>query len=274
MAMFLMFILVTPTDEVNIYRSVIIIAENRPIMKLMKKMFLRLVLALFFVFSPIISNADNWYYPMTNYGQRTSVKQFGQKIDDSFYKGKESLFPFNHFYGYHAADDLEYTVSEKEEKTPFYAVTTGKIVYIGSLDGYGGVILEQIGDGHTALYGHVKISDLTFKTGDTVQGGTALSYLGDAFSSETSRERKHLHFGIYKGSDLYFHGHESTEKVLNRRWVDPTEFLKQHGAMNPGVSPQVTAMPPAQTQQKSSQSLFNKIFVFFVKLIKFRVNNN
>ncbi len=48
-----------------------------------------------------------WYYPMDHYDQRQTVKRFGQHIDDNFYTGKEALFPYNRFYGYHAAVDLE-----------------------------------------------------------------------------------------------------------------------------------------------------------------------
>jgi hypothetical protein len=52
---------------------------------------------------------------MDNYLERQSVKGFGQLVNDQFYKGKEALFPFNRFYGLHAAVDFEATDYEKEK---------------------------------------------------------------------------------------------------------------------------------------------------------------
>ncbi|KKS78200.1 MAG: hypothetical protein UV74_C0001G0047 [Candidatus Woesebacteria bacterium GW2011_GWB1_43_14] len=53
-----------------------------------------------------------------------------------------------------------------------------------------------------------------------------LTYLGDAFSSETSREREHLHFGIYKGVDLYFRGHEKSVSELENKIVIPIPAIQ------------------------------------------------
>jgi hypothetical protein len=61
--------------------------------------------------------------------------------------------------------------------------------------------------------------------------GQRITYLGDAFSEETGGERKHLHFGIHKGIDLYFLGHEQTKEDLNLNWEDPTKFLRAKGAV-------------------------------------------
>jgi len=218
---------------------------------------------------------EHWVYPMGNYGQRITVKNFGTLVDDAFYKGKEELFPFNRFYGYHAGVDLETFPEEKNKDVPVYAVSAGTIVYIGSLKGYGGVMLVRLtGENHIALYGHVKINkDPSFKVGDTVSAGQRLTYLGDEFSSETSGERKHLHFGIYKGDDLYFHGHESSLTVLNVRWENPTEYLKQKGAVDPvmiatsRLSPtQIKLQPTPQT----SENIASQILRFVKGLFGFK----
>ncbi len=149
---------------------------------------------LFFLFAstaPVF--AQRWYYPMNHYFERQTLKGFGQLIDDEFYKGKEILFPFNRFYGYHAGVDLEYLPGEKDKNVPVYAITTGKIKYIGELDGYGGVILQDIGVNRIALYGHVRIKKISHTVGEEVQSGAIITYLGDELSNETSKERKHLH---------------------------------------------------------------------------------
>lgn len=185
--------------------------------------------------------AASWFYPMDQIDKRQTVKGFGQYIDNdnNFYKGKESLFPYNRFYGFHTGVDLEALPSEQKDeiKVPVFAVSNGTIVYIGNLEGYGGVILEKFDSENlsagrqdlTALYGHVK-TNTAYKVGDHINARDILTYLGNAFSNETSLERKHLHFGIYKGSDLYFHGHEQTLEQLNQRWIDPLKFLKEKGA--------------------------------------------
>lgn len=204
---------------------------------------MKYVLPLFFFLFllPLPVYASSWYYPIGQFGERQSYKAFGQYIDKNFYVGKASLFP-NQFIGYHAAIDLEIFPDEADHLVPVYAVADGKIVYAAPVSGYGGLILLQLtGTGDTALYGHVKLTNLPFKVGDSVASGTRLTYLGDAFSSETGGERKHLHFGIYKGTDLYFRGYEPTLSALNNRWQNPTDFLHNHGAVD--IIPPVTSTP-------------------------------
>lgn len=187
-------------------------------------------------FSQVTAQNAGWFYPMTRYHERQTVKGFNQLIDDRFYFGKEKLFPHNRFYGYHAAVDLEYFSDEADADIPVHAVATGQIVYIGTLKGYGGVILQRIHNTHTALYGHVDISNLQHSVGDVLTAGEQVTVLGDEFSAETSKERKHLHFGIYKGTELYFHGHENSMARVIEKWEDPNAFLEEREAVSP-VSP-------------------------------------
>lgn len=221
-----------------------------------------MLLLSFFLTSLLSTPSPAWYYPMTDYEHRHSLKNFGDVITDAFYKGKEKLFPFNRFYGIHSGTDLE-TLPSDTPPIPVYAVTTGEITYIGSLSGYGGVILLKLPDNHTALYGHVKIKNLSFQLGDTVPAGTVLTYLGNPFSSETSKERQHLHFGIHKGTYPYFHGHEATTKILNAHWTDPTKYLESMLAMDPLPTPTPTISIPTPI---SKLSLISHIVVLFQKL--------
>lgn len=233
-----------------------------------------LALSSFLLYSPKNIYAK-WYFPMDKYYERQTVKGFGDYIDDNFYKGKEKLFPYNRFYGYHAAIDLEVFPDEIDQKIPVYAVTSGTITYIGMLSGYGGVILEKLDNQiDTALYGHVKIENLPFKVGDHLKVDNdpiILTYPGDQFSSETSKERKHLHFGIHRGTDLYFKGHESSLSQLEKNWYDPNKYMKEKNASDPMPKPSPT-IPFKNTNVNSEEkkSFFYLLFSFIKRLINLK----
>lgn len=214
----------------------------------------------------------NWYYPMDKYSERQTVKGFGKFIDNNFYKGKEALFPYNRFYGYHAAVELEVFPNEIDKKVPVYITSSGIITYIGTLSGYGGVILEKLdNENNTVLYGHVKTENLSFKVSDhinTENNPVILTYLGDQFSAETSKERKHLHLGIYKGTDLYFAGHESSLDQLEKRWFNPNIFLKEKGALDPVIKPTPTITPAnAVNNLEVKKSFFNSLWSWLKQLL-------
>ncbi|MDP3888884.1 MAG: M23 family metallopeptidase [bacterium] len=208
----------------------------------------KLILPLLFLLSllpllllPPSALASAWVYPMDKFAERITIKSFGQLIDNNFYLGKEDLFPNKRYFGYHTGVDLEVFPNEENSDVPIYAVASGTITYIGYITGYGGLILENFGD-HTALYGHLKLSSITLKKGEKVDAGQQLALLGNAFSTETDGERKHLHFGIYKGSDLYFKGHETSLSQLQNKWEDPEKFLSEKGAVSP-TFPTTTLTP-------------------------------
>jgi murein DD-endopeptidase MepM/ murein hydrolase activator NlpD len=236
--------------------------------KIVILLLLTLALALPVFLSPKSVSAT-WFLPMDDYYKRQTVKGFGENIDENFYKGKESLFPYNRFYGFHTAIDLEVFPDEIEKKVPVYAVSSGMITYIGTLSGYGGVILEKLDDeSTTVLYGHVKIKDVPFQTGDRVgvyQDPVILTYLGDQFSPETSKERKHLHIGIYRGTDLYFTGHERTRAQLDKKWYDPNVFLKAKGAMDPKPEPSPTISVDGKSGITDKDNGFFGLLVNFLK---------
>jgi murein DD-endopeptidase MepM/ murein hydrolase activator NlpD len=229
----------------------------------MLKKNLQLLIFTFLLFVPAARAAGDWHYPISKYTTRQSYKTFGQNIDKQFYAGREKLFP-NQFLGFHAAVDLEIVPEELNQAVPVYAVASGKIVYASTVTGYGGLILEQLpGTGDTALYGHVKLTGLTFNVGDSVAGGSQLTVLGDAFTSQTGGERKHLHFGIYKDTDLYFKGYEPTRSALDARWLNPTDLLTSHSAVDPLISPSPlpSSVPLLQSlgQQPKSIGFFDRL---------------
>ncbi len=223
-----------------------------------------LALSSFFLFLPKNIYAK-WYYPMDKYYERQTIKGFGEFIDDNFYRGKEKLFPYNKFYGYHTAVDLEVFSNEIEKKVPVYAMSSGIITYIGTLSGYGGVILEELdNENATVLYGHVKIKNLSIKVGDriTVENNPIiLTFLGEQFSSETSKERKHLHFGVYNGVGLYFRGHESSLSQVGKKWYDPNKFLKEKEALDPIL--ELTPIIPVRNTNDNSEEKKSFLYLLF-----------
>jgi murein DD-endopeptidase MepM/ murein hydrolase activator NlpD len=181
--------------------------------------------------------AVDWTYPISDYFARQTQKGFAQYIDNQWYLGKEALFP-NQFTGYHTGIDLEIFPAEANQPVPVSAVTSGQVSFAGPVSGYGGVILfRPDNEAVTYLYGHVKLTGV--RAGESYSAGQTLTYLGDAFSSQTGGERKHLHFAIYRGTGNYFRGYESTLPAVNSRFLDPNQYLQARIK----VSPSPTILP-------------------------------
>lgn len=193
---------------------------------------------------PSLVKAESWYYPISRPEERVTVNPYGVLHNQNYYVGKESLFPFNRFSGYHAGVDFEVLPEETNLAVPIYAVSSGKIVYAKSVVGYGGLIIQTVADNqHLALYGHVKLDGI--KVGNTVTAGDKLTDLGGAFSAETGKERKHLHFGIHQGTSTEIEGYESSQELLQKKWEDPIRFLKQNDATMPEPASQFASVVPS-----------------------------
>lgn len=164
--------------------------------------------------------------PIVDFFNRITKKPFGIYITP-----KTSPVQPEKFTGYHTGADAEATADEKDIDIPIYAVTDGTLVFAGHVNGYGGVILirHKVGtETVTALYGHLRISSFTKKNGASVKRGDKIAVLGTGFSSETDGERKHLHFGIIKGSTINYKGYVSTKSALSA-WEDPVAWLQAKG---------------------------------------------
>ena len=226
----------------------------------MQKLFIFLPLLFLFFLSAKNTSAAGFFYPITHTQERITLKPYGTFVDAAFYKNKEDLFKSARPQGYHTGADFEILEGEQNKPIPVYAVGDGKILYAGDVNGYGGVILLSLkNNSQTAIYGHIKTTGISIKKGDTISAGTVLTYLGNAFSDETGEERKHLHFGIYNGTDIYFTGHEKTKENLLKKWVDPIQFLRENNAQEPGSmtneefkmkDTSVIAEPVTQTKSK------------------------
>ena len=61
-------------------------------------------------------------------------------------------------------------------RTPIYAVKTGRVILAGVVSGYGNCVMIDHGDGVVSIYGHA--SQLLCKTGDIVKKGQTIALVG------------------------------------------------------------------------------------------------
>ena len=158
-------------------------------------------------------------YPVAEFKNRITKKHFG-----TFVTPVNSPVKPEKFRGYHTGVDVEY--GDVVEDVKVVAIADGEIVYAGYVNGYGGFEAMKFsfeGKEYIATYGHLRQSFL-LKKGDKVNKGQIIGILGKGFSKETDGERKHLHFGIIKGTRLDLRGYVQKEEEL-KGWVDPEKML-------------------------------------------------
>lgn len=160
--------------------------------------------------------------PLDRRAERVTKKLFGTYITP-----KTSPIQPERFTGYHTGLDYETFASEAKVDVPVIAACTGKVRALQTVSGYGGVLVQQcVVDGQTltALYGHLRLSSISVKTGTTLKAGTKFAVLGTGFTSETSGERKHLHFSLHKGTAIVWKGYVGTKGALVD-WLDPQKYF-------------------------------------------------
>jgi len=173
------------------------------------------------------------YYPLTNYQSRITNRGHGKSttLADS-----EGFACGGQFEGIHVGDDLEITAAELKQEIPIYAISNGTVRQASVVGGYGGLLITQNkvdGEIVTAYYGHIDLKSIKYSAGQSFKAGNLLGYLGDNCTTETSNERKHLHFAIRKGTSIDVRGYLSNNSELNE-WHDPAVLLKNNSAGEPG----------------------------------------
>lgn len=161
--------------------------------------------------------------PIVGYSSRRTFKAYGEYIDDRF-------------TGYHVGDDIEF--ADRQDRIPVVAIANGTVRKIGSVSGYGGVVVIQHdidGEKVNALYGHLDIAQSPLKEGLEVKKGDYIAPLGEDKTPETDGERKHLHFSLYQGDEMKLQGYEKDPARL-ADWINPTDFFRKHGAPLEDVS--------------------------------------
>jgi hypothetical protein len=161
--------------------------------------------------------------PLAQARDRVLKKPFGIKIDP-----KASPVQPEKFSGYHTGTDYEIIPGEENIDVAVNAVCDGKLLQKRIVSGYGGVIIQSCslsGQNVTVLYGHIKLTSVSKNVGDAITQGEQLAILGKGYSTETDRERKHLHLGIHKGAGIVLLGYVQSQQEL-ANWLDFEEFVK------------------------------------------------
>lgn len=173
---------------------------------------------------PVVDKLEesNIVYPISNFETGIIYKPFGFYVIPA-----TSPVQPERFSGYHTGADIE--AAEGLDDVWVYAIADGEILSLRDVDGYGGIIQikYEINDEiYTALYGHLDINSALVAVGNEISAGDQLAILGDAYSSETDGERKHLHFSLKPGLDYDLRGYVENEQTLEE-WIDPEEFIRR-----------------------------------------------
>ena len=159
--------------------------------------------------------------PMNNADKRVTKKPFGIHITTA-----TSPVQPERFAGYHTAVDFEMlSEDEYDADTPINVICDGALVRKQTASGYGGYAVQRCtinGGDVMVIYGHLDILRITDEV--DLAPGDFLGYLGAHESTQTDGERKHLHLGIHKGTEINIKGYVSTESQLDG-WLDPCEYV-------------------------------------------------
>ncbi len=167
--------------------------------------------------------------PLDNALNRVTKKPFGIYVSP----GDSPVSP-ERFSGYHTGADFEIFSDEDGRDVPVMAVCSGTLAIKRFVSGYGGVVIENCmldGKPITVLYGHLKLASITKKAGDKISAGETIAILGKGYSAETDGERKHLHLGIRRGSQIDYKGYVSRKSDL-ADWIDAMQYLKDNANAN------------------------------------------
>jgi pimeloyl-ACP methyl ester carboxylesterase len=165
---------------------------------------------------PTPAAATSIYDPL-----RVTKKPFGIRIDPV-----TSPVQPERFSGYHTGADFEVLPGEEPETIAVSSLCEGLIAYSGSVNGYGGVVVQTCrmnNEDVTVLYGHLSPASLAPK-GTSLSLQEKIGVLGAAHSSETDGERAHLHLAIHRGSAVELRGYAAQESSLSE-WIDPIPLL-------------------------------------------------
>ncbi len=170
-----------------------------------------------------LTHTEKLVAPINNASSRITKKTFGLYVTP-----KNSPVQPEKFTGYHTGVDFETTKDEQDVDVKIFAACNGKLLMKKYATGYGGMAVQSCkldGNDVTIIYGHLRLASITPKVGDELQAGDELAVLGTGYSTETDGERKHLHFGIHKGTSINILGYVQKENLLSD-WLDAEQYLK------------------------------------------------
>ncbi len=161
-------------------------------------------------------------YPISRAHDRSTKKIFGTYVTP-----KDSPIMPERFKGYHTGVDFEIFAEETNLDIPIYSICDGKLLQKKTASGFGGVMVQSCNLDHqsvTVVYGHLDLASITKNVKDDIKQGERIGILGQP-PDETDGERKHLHLGVHKGTQIDIKGYVSTKAALSA-WLDPMRFIK------------------------------------------------
>lgn len=156
--------------------------------------------------------------PLDQSSERVTKKPFGLRIDRT-----TSPVQPERFSGYHTGTDFETFPSEAMTEVAVRAICSGDVMAKRSASGYGGILVTSCvidNEPVTVVYGHLRLSSISLRVGERVEATEQIGVLGTGGSSETDGERKHLHLGIHRGTEMNVAGYVADTGRL-AEWIDP-----------------------------------------------------
>lgn len=161
------------------------------------------------------------FYPMEGFLSGITKKHFGVFVEPG-----QSPVSQERFRGWHTGADAETDGQDPDKDIPISAIAEGTVAVSKNASGYGGVLAIRHAVGKRsvlAIYGHLRSSSMP-AVDARVSAGEKIAVLGKGFSPETDGERRHLHFGLYRGEDIAIAGYAAREGDL-AQWYDPVVFF-------------------------------------------------
>ena len=162
------------------------------------------------------------FSPLDRSSERITKKKFGDYIT-----WQNSPVQPERFSGFHTGVDFEVFANELNSEVKVKAICGGNILLKEYIAGYGGVVVESCvldNEPVTVLYGHLRLDSINKNIGEDMMPGEILGSLGAAYSQETDGERKHLHLGIHRGSQISVLGYVQSQAELVD-WFDPCDYI-------------------------------------------------
>ncbi len=171
-----------------------------------------------------LSNLLPW--PLEKGEQREALLKYGMYVTPD--PNQNPISPPERFTGYHTGLDIEIFPEERDSVVPVKTICGGRILYTGTAEGYGGVVIQECtikGQAVSVLYGHLNPNSFKVSKDQSYPEQTIVGELGRHKTAETGDTRKHLHLGIHKGNHLEFLGYVNDPSELPD-FIDPLTLLK------------------------------------------------
>lgn len=162
-------------------------------------------------------------WPLERAAHRPTPLSFGLYVTPD--SAENPIDPPERFTGYHVGTDFEIMPDEEDVDISVYAICSGEAIYSGFAEGYGGLIVQRCvidDEPVVVLYGHLALDPLPSVKGK-LHAGRMIGKLAPAHSHGSDDNRKHLHLGIVKGTEISYLGYVQTADEL-QDFMDPKRF--------------------------------------------------